>query len=288
MSAARYDELLRLAIPDAHQTYTRRDTMFYALSLGMGKNPCAPDQLSFVYEKHLKSLPTMGVVLAHPGFWVRDLDTKLDWVKVVHAEQGLILHRPLPCEGRIIGRSRIVDIVDKGPDKGALLYYERKIFDASNDDLLCTVTQTVFCRGDGGIGGPNPARSAAAPPPDRPPDVISDTKTDPRIALLYRLNGDFNPLHADPAVANSAGFERPILHGLATYGVAGIEVMNAICPGVPDRIKEISARFSSPVFPGETLRTQIWQDNNRLQFNVSAVERGTLVLTNGVALVGFA
>ncbi|WP_028079107.1 MaoC/PaaZ C-terminal domain-containing protein [Solimonas soli] len=282
---AQYDQLLQLAIPDSRQTYTATDAMRYALSLGLGADPLDEAQLAYVYEKNLRVLPTMGVVLAHPGFWARELDSGIDWVKIVHAEQGLVLHRPLPPQASVTGRSRIVDIIDKGPGKGALVYYERRIFDAASGEPLCTSTQTLFCRGDGGIGGP--AKAAAPPPamPARAPDLVCDIATDPRMALQYRLNGDMNPLHADPAVARKAGFERPILHGLATYGVAGHALLQAVCGYDASRIAEIAARFTAPVYPGETLRTEIWVDGEQVSFTVRVPVRDVVAIGNGRAVI---
>lgn len=282
---ANYDKVLNLRIPDSRQSYTERDVMRYALSLGLGADPTDAAQLSFVYEKNLQTLPTMGVVLAHPGFWARDLDTGLDWMKIVHAEQGLILHKPLPIAAEVIGRSRIVDIVDKGEGKGALVYYERNIFDAKADELLCTSTQTVFCRGDGGIGGPQ--RTAPAPHtiPARAPDVVCELPTLPQMALLYRLNGDMNPLHADPDIARKAGFDRPILHGLATFGIAGRALLQAACDYDASRIAEINARFTAPLFPGETLRVDVWKDGDEISFIVTVVERNAIAINNGRARI---
>jgi len=282
---ANYEKLINLTIPDSRQSYTERDVMRYALSLGVGADPTDSAQLRYVYEKHLQTLPTMGVVLAHPGFWARDLDTGIDWMKIVHAEQGLILHRPLPTRAEVVGRSRIVDIVDKGKGRGALVYYERRISDAKTDELLCTSTQTIFCRGDGGVGGP--PRSVPAPHaiPDRAPDSVFEAQTLPQTALLYRLNGDMNPLHADPEVANKAGFERPILHGLATFGVAGHTLLRAVCDYEAARLAEIHARFTAPVFPGETLRIDLWREGDDISFTVSVIERNVMVLNNGRARI---
>ncbi|MDB5985935.1 MAG: enoyl-CoA hydratase 2, peroxisomal-like [Nevskia sp.] len=283
--SAEYEQLLNLAIPDSRQTFTERDVMRYALSLGLGADPLDQAQLAYVYEKDLCVLPTMGVVLAHPGFWPRELDSGLDWVKIVHAEQGLVLHRPLPSAATVLGKSRIVDIFDKGAGKGALVYYERQIYDAGTGEPLCTSTQTLFCRGDGGIGGP--AKRAPAPHamPARAPDQVCDITTDPRMALQYRLNGDMNPLHADPAVARKAGFERPILHGLATYGVAGHALLKALCGYRAAPITELSARFTAPVFPGETLRTEIWCDGEQVNYTVRVVERNVVAISNGHARI---
>lgn len=279
--AANYDKLMSLAIPDSAQSYVAKDSMLYAASLGVGSHPLDPSELSFVYEKGLRVLPTMGVVLAHPGYWPRDLDTGLDWVKIVHAEQGLELYGPLPTQAHVIGKSRILEVVDKGPAKGAFIAYERRILDRDNGVALCTITQTMFCRGDGGFGGPQRALPPPHAIPDREPDAVCDWATSPQIALLYRLNGDWNPLHADPAVAASAGFARPILHGLASYGIAAYSIIRNLDDVDASDVASIFARFSSPVYPGETLRTEIWRDGSVISYRVRCIERNVIVINNG-------
>src|SRR6266700_849191 len=158
--AINYDKLLALKIPEVEHTYTDKDTMLYALGVGLGHDPLDLKQLDFVYEKNLKPLPTIAAVLGYPGFWVRDLDTGIDWVQVVAGEQGLVLHRPLAPRGTVTGRTRVTEIIDKGPGKGALVYSERELIDAASGEKIASVTQTTFCRGDGGFGGP----ARAAPP----------------------------------------------------------------------------------------------------------------------------
>ncbi|MFJ2690092.1 MaoC/PaaZ C-terminal domain-containing protein [Pseudomonas sp. NPDC087336] len=278
-----YHKLLDLQIPDTQQSYTHKDSILYALSLGYGSDPLDADQLLLVYEAELRAVPTMGVVLAHPGYWPRTLDTGLDWVRIVHAEQGLVLHKPLPAEARVIGKSRVVDIIDKGADKGALITYERRILEADSGEPVCTISQTMLARGDGGFGGPQ--RSAPAPHavPERAPEHIIDLVTAENMALLYRLNGDWNPLHADPQVAAKAGFQRPILHGLATWGLAGRAIMQAVCAFDGRQIASIFGRFTAPAYPGETFRTEIWVDGPVISFRVRSVERDVVVINNGRA-----
>jgi acyl dehydratase len=272
--------------PESRQDYKARDTILYALGLGVGDNPVDPGQLRFVYEKGLRALPTMGVVLAHPGFWAGDPALGIDWVKMLHVGQGLTIHRPLPVEASVVARQRIVDVIDRGADKGALLYYERDVINAATGDHLATVRQTLLCRGNGGFGGPAREVPDAARIPERAPDQIVERKTLPQTGLLYRLSGDLNPLHADPAVAAKAGFSRPILHGLATYGIAGYSLLNALCGGDPDRLREFDVRFTSPVFPGETIRTELWREGAVVLLRANVVERGNVVLDNGRAVIG--
>ncbi|MEA2930007.1 MAG: hypothetical protein QOG38_2435 [Hyphomicrobiales bacterium] len=278
-----YDKLLALKIPDSEQAYTEGDAIFYALSLGLGQDPMSEDELPFVYEKGLKVLPTFPCVVAHPGFWARDLDTGIDWVKGVHGEHKLELHKPFAPKGTLVGQTRVLDVVDKGPGKGALVFSERKVRDKSSGEVLATITQTSFCRGDGGFGGPKRPTPASHALPERAADRTCDLPTRPEMALLYRWNADLNPLHADPAIAKAAGYPRPILHGLATFGVAGHAILKTMCGYDPGRFKSIAGRFSSPVFPGETIRTEMWRDGPVVSFRARLVERDVIVLNNGRA-----
>ena len=283
------DSLLNFAIPEIEQTLTPNDCILYALGLGLGSDPMDADQLRYVYEEGLRALPTMAVVLAYPGFWIKDPKTGVDWVRVVHGEQGIEIHKPLPISGTLVGRSRITDIIDKGEGKGVLIYSERKVTDKASGDLLATLRMSTFARGDGGsgtrtttAGGEPPLKPHAIP--QRDPDRVSDLATLPQAALIYRLSGDYNPLHADPAVAKKAGFDRPILHGLCTLGVVGHALLKECCGYDPTRLAAMSLRFSAPVFPGETIRTEIWDEGNgQLAFLAKVEERGAVVINNGKA-----
>lgn len=276
-----YQKLLALKIPDAEHTYTERDTILYALGVGVGQDPMDLRDLAYVYEPGLKTLPTYPVVLGYPGFWARDLDTGIDWVKLVNGEQGVRIHRPVPVRGTVIGRTRILDVIDKGPGKGALVYTERNVSDKASGALIATITQTQFCRGDGGFGGPDKPTPPVHPIPERAPDLVCDLVTRPEQALIYRLSGDRNALHADPAIAAKAGFERPIFHGAGTFGVAAHAVVKAACDGDAAKVAAISGRFSSPVIPGETIRTEIWRDGSVLSFRCRIVGRDALAMNNG-------
>ncbi len=276
-----YDKLRALKIPQVAQTYTEKDAILYALGIGLGRDPMDEDELPFVYEKNLKVLPTFAAVLGWPGFWVRDLDTGIDWVKVVAGEQGLVLHRPLDRRGTVIGRTRVTEIIDKGPGKGALIYSERELIDGATGEKIASATQTTVCRGDGGFGGPARATPAVHPIPARAPDLICDRGTRPEAALIYRLSGDPNPLHAEPAVARAAGFPRPILHGLASFGIACHAILKSLCAHDPGLLRAISGRYSAPVFPGETIRTEMWRDGPIVSFRARVVERDVIALNNG-------
>lgn len=276
-----YHRLMGWDFPPVRQSLTRQDCILYALGVGLGGDPLDPAQLRFVYEDRLAALPTMAVVLAYPGFWVKDPATGIDWVRVVHGEQAITLHRQLPVEAELIGASRITGIVDKGAGKGAVVYSERRVSDAATGELYATLAMSAFCRGDGGFGGPSGPSWPVHAIPERLPDLACDLPTLPQQALLYRLSGDYNPLHADPAVARAAGFPRPILHGLCTLGIAGHALLRSCCDYDPSRVRSLSLRFSAPVYPGETLRTEMWCSAETVSFRTRAVERDVIVLNNG-------
>ena len=280
-----YQKLKNWHFPDLEHRYEAKDTILYALGVGCGADPMDRTELPFVYEDGLKALPTMAVVLGYPGFWLKDPATGVDWRKILHGEQGLVIHKALPASGTVIGRTRVTEIVDKGPGKGALLYSDRDVLDKATGDLLATLTSTTFLRGEGGFGGPSGPSPAPHALPERAPDIAVDLKTLPQAALIYRLSGDDNPLHADPDVAAAAGFERPILHGLCSYAVAGRAVLKACCGNDPTRLKRFDLRFSAPVMPGETIRTEIWRDGSTVSFRARVVERDVVVLNNGRAEV---
>ena len=280
-----YQRLLDWPVPEVRQTYSVRDSQLYALAVGLGADPVNTRQLPFVYEQAPQALPMQAVVLGYPGFWMKDPATGVDWVRLVHAEQGLTLHRPLPASGEVIGRTRVVGINDKGPGKGAIVYSQRTLHDAASDALIATLDSSTFCRGDGGCGGSDAPPMRLAPTPERAPDAVCELPTLPQQALLYRQCGDFNPLHADPAVARAAGFERPILHGLCTFAVAGHALLRTLCDYDPARLTQLQARFSAPVYPGETLRTEIWREAESVAFRTLAVERNVVVLSHGRAQI---
>jgi acyl dehydratase len=274
--------LLSLDIPDVEHTYTAKDTMLYALGLGLGHDPMNEDELAFVYEKNLRALPTMACVLAQSRAW-RDQPTGIDWLKVVHGEQSFRIHKPLPATGTLIGKMRITDVVDKGAGKGAVLHTKRTLMDKDTGAQIATLVHTTFCRGDGGFGG---AKRETPPPhaiPDRAPDAVCDLPTRPEAALIYRLSGDYNPLHSEPAHAKAAGFPRPILHGLATFGVAGHALLKTLCCYDPAKLTAMEGRFSAPVFPGETIRTEIWRDGNVVSYRARVAGRDVVAITNGRA-----
>ena len=282
--------LARRFAPLEH-VFTARDTILYALGIGIGFDPIDARALRFVYEgcdgTDLRAFPTMANIVGYPGFWAREADTGITWQRLVHAEQEIEIHKPLPSGGRVVATNRVSALWDRGADRGALMQQQRDIRDA-NGELLATVTQLTLMRADGGFGECSPGKPPAPHPvPERPADAVCDLPTVPQIALLYRLSGDSNPLHADPSVARAAGFERPILHGMATMGVAAHAVLREVAGYDETRFARMRVRFTAPAFPGDTLRTQMWLDGPVVSFRTTAVERGVVVLSNGrVGVIG--
>lgn len=280
---SRYARLMATRFPQIDHAYGERDTMLYALGVGAGDHGPGSD-LDLTYEAQLVALPTMAVTLAYPGFWYRDLPCGLDHVRTVHASERFTLHRRLPVAARVTARPRVVAIHDRGEGRGALVASERTIVDVATGQALATVRQTAFCRADGGLGGPLVAPPPPHPVPDRPPDVVSDISTSPRAALIYRLSGDYNPLHLDPATASAAGFPAPILHGLSTYGYIGRRILSAFRRDVAETIITMDCRFTGYVLPGDVLRSSFWVDGRTVSFRVAVGER--TVIDNGIAELG--
>ncbi|MBV0911843.1 MaoC/PaaZ C-terminal domain-containing protein [Anianabacter salinae] len=278
------DYLMALDRPEIVQEWTWKDAAIYALGLGYGDDPLDKGQLRFLDRaQDMQAMPAMVNVLGYDGAWLRDERTGIDYLQVVHGEHAMQMHGPLPVEGRFRARTNIVDLVDKGPGKGAIVVTRREITDDATGDRIATVNHNIFCRGAGGFGGASvQAESAPAPVLSGAPDGTVRIETPPQLALIYRLSGDLNPLHADPDVARRAGFERPILHGLSTFGIACRGLMAALCGNDAGRVLAQSGRFSAPVYPGETLTLAWWTDApGRVGFEVRAADRDAAVLKNG-------
>jgi acyl dehydratase len=278
-----YDKLINWQIPEVERRFTRRDTILYALGVGLGADPCDADQLRFVYEEGLQALPTMAIVLGYPGAWHADPATGITRSRVVHGEQGFRIVQPLPVEGTLVVRTRVTGVVDKGADKGALVMTDSEVHDPASGAVICTLTSTAFCRADGGFGGPAGPVKTPHRLPDAPPQHACDLPTLPQAALIYRLSGDYNPLHADPAYAQKAGFKMPILHGRCTFSIAGHALLKTLCGYDPARLVSMEGRFAAPVYPGETIRTEMWCDGNVVSFRATVPARGATVLDNGKA-----
>jgi acyl dehydratase len=277
--------LINRKFPAIRQEYSAKDTILYALGVGAAADPMDRRQLPFVYEHGLRIIPSQSSVIAFPGAWLTEPGLGVNYVRVLHGEQGVTFGRPLKPTARVRGEYEILGVDDKGPEKGAVVFFEKRIIDDEDGDLICRVQSTYFLRGDGGCGSWGQALPAPSALPDRTPDKVIEAPTLPRQALIYRLSGDYNPVHADPAVAAKAGFDRPILHGLCSYGIVGLSLVLELCDGDPDRLTELFARFSKPVYPGETIRIELFFEGDLWRFRARAAERNEVVLDRGIARI---
>lgn len=269
--------------PPRRHRWGASDSILYALGLGVGSDPTDPSQLRLVVEQGLLALPTMATVLAARFGWLYRTGAGIDAVQCVQGEQGLRVHHPLPPAGEVVGDLEITHLVDKGPGNAAIVHFERRLRDASDGTLFATLTASMFCRGHGGFGGVREGPRPKPPAPARPPDSVWEWPTLPQQALLYRQSGDRNPIHSDPVVAAAAGFSRPILHGLCTYGIASCILLKERLEWSPEALRSLHARFVSPLYPGETLVMECWDEPDGLRFRCSSKERGQVVLDRGVA-----
>ncbi|MFI4976636.1 MAG: MaoC/PaaZ C-terminal domain-containing protein [Caulobacterales bacterium] len=277
-------------------TYGDKDVMLYALGIGLGADPMNETELAFVYEKNLKVVPTAATVLAAgmgraaragaeaPKMPSGHRASEINFLMVVHGEQKVELHKPLPSWGTFTAEGRTVGAFDKGKDKGAVIVNET-VWTDEKGEKVATLTGSTFARGDGGFGGPSDGAPEPHPTPTRPADLSVDFATAPGQALLYRLNGDRNPLHSDPDVARRAGFPRPILHGLCTYGITCRAVLQAITDFDPDQIKSHQVRFSAPVFPGDVITVDLWRDGKDISFEARVKARNVTVIKNGLTVL---
>jgi 3-hydroxyacyl-CoA dehydrogenase/3a,7a,12a-trihydroxy-5b-cholest-24-enoyl-CoA hydratase len=285
------DTLIGYELPPFTYTYTPRDVILYALGVGAPADPLDQDELRFVYERSgagFRVLPTFGVLFA--GRLIDHLLTgemgglKYNPIMVLHGEQMLHVKAPIPESATITCKPRIKAIYDKG--SGALVVTSVPCHDENGNEIVYNES-AMFIRGIGGWGGERGASGDADTPPDREPDAVIRERTTERQALIYRLSGDVNPLHADPMMAAFAGFDTPILHGLSTFGFAGRAVLKAFCDNDPARFKSISVRFVKHVFPGETLITEMWREGeSRVIFRVRVAERDAVVLANAAVALG--
>jgi len=239
-----------------------------------------PRALPFVHEAQLKVVPTMPTMIAwiaEPTFTALGVDP----ITALHGEQKIELHGVIPCPVTVMVQGRVRAVYDKGADHGAVIVTEHVISDAADGRLIATLTTTCFGRSEGGCGGISAAASKPHVVPTRAPARSIDYPTRPDLALLYRLTGDRNPVHADPQIASRAGFARPILHGLCSFGIACRAVLETFADYDPARILSHQARFSAPVFPGETLTVDLWVDNDVVSFEGRVKDRGVTVIRNG-------
>lgn len=266
------------------ETLSPRDCMLYALGIGMSSLPDDTDDLPYTFERGLKVFPSQINVLATAGGWVREPALEIDWVHLLHGEQKFELLAPLVAGRKYVGTTRVRDVLDKGRDKGVMLYVEKQVQDDESGGLVGIVTTTLVLRRDGGSGGTISSAPPIHPIPDWPPDLRVTLETLPQSGLIYRLSGDYNPIHADPEVARKAGFDRPILHGLCTLGVVTRALVRGCCNGKAENLRVVEGRFSAVVYPGESITTEMWRDGQNVSFRANVAGRG-IVLNNGRAVL---
>ena len=279
MPSITYDFLMAQRASDAAHAYNERDSMLYAMAVGMGRDPFDTRELDFVYERRgtLRSVPSQAVTVARHNLIY---EIGLDVPKMLHGEQKLTLHRPLPPAAEVLADHRITQVWDKGPAKGLLIETDTKVR-LKDGTALFDVVNLYFARGDGGIGSPSLPAVAMQPMPERAPDLVRVTSTLAWHALFYRLTGDRNVIHADPDIARQMGLQGPILHGSATMGIACREVLAAVCDYDATRMKSFGTRFTSVVYPGDRIETDIWVTGNSVRFRCRVPERNVVVLDHG-------
>jgi acyl dehydratase len=276
-----YERILAYRPGPLDASYDERRCILYALGIGLGMDPLDRRQIKFVHERELVAFPTLATTLGWMGR-LTDPAFGIDSRMVVAASLKVTLHRPLPVAAKLSSDPRVVEIIDKGPGKHAIIQAARSLT-TPDGVTLASIESSAIARLHGGFGGkvtesPEPHRV-----PDTPPARVCDLPTPPNLALIFRLMGDENPLHVDPASAKAAGFARPILHGAATFGIAAHALLRMAADYDPARLESIEARFSRPVFPGETIRTEMWRDESAISFRCRVPERDEIVLTNGLA-----
>jgi len=259
------------------------DVILYHLGIGAGVPVTEANELEYTYEKNLKVLPSFVVVAGGrrpsagsvTGFKIPGIEFNL--AQLLHGEQDIEIHQPLPTSAETKTEGRVADVFDKG--KAALVIMENETRDRDSGALLYTTRMSAFIRGEGGFGGPGGPKPGNEPP-EREPDGVVETRTLPQQALLYRLNGDKNPLHADPEFAKMAGFDAPIIHGLCSYGIACKAIVDAALGGDPTRVARYQARFRGVAFPGETYLTSWWKEGNDIVLSVKSKERDAPIISN--------
>ena len=265
------------------QRYDARDSALYALSLGMGADPTDEDELPYVYEgRGPLAVPSQCVTLCWPPFWHKEPATGISWRRILHGEQRFVLRSPLPVAGLVVAEHRVIAVADKGVGRGAILHTAHDVRDQASGEPIADMVAAEFLRDDGGCGGFGEAPTLArALEPRGEPIAVCDYKTTTQAALLYRQTSlDFMPIHADPEIARQAGFERPISHGLNTFGLACRAALKHFAPRRPEKLVSMSVRFAAPAYPGDTIRIEFFEDSG-LRFRAFALEREVMVLDRG-------
>jgi acyl dehydratase len=282
-----YEELMALKNLGQKYAYGDREVMLYAYGIGMGADPMNEHELAFVNEatatpRPLKVVPTFASVAAWgagPG------EMNLNRMMVVDGERDITFHRPLAVAANLIVDSRVLAVFDKGKDKGAVIRHQTVLKNDRGEELA-TLVASRFARGDGGFGGPSEGQPEPHKVPTRAPDRSVDIPTRPDQALIYRLCGDRNPLHSDPEFARRAGFPKPILHGMCTFGITCRGILQTYADYDPAAFRQHAARFSSPVYPGETVTLDMWKDGNVISFEARVKARDAIVIRSGKAVLG--
>ena len=275
-----YDEIMSMTSENVEISYSDKDSILYSLGVGLGNDPMNMAELKYVYENSQVALPSMATNFQYHSPLL--LKANINFILVVHGEQKLSFTNPLPVSGDFISNAKVIGCYDKGADKGAVIDVETTIKLKKNNTEICKLVSTTFARGDGGFGGPESPKSEIFRP-EGDPDFVHEIKTKPDQALIFRLSGDFNPLHSDPNFAKTAGFEKPILHGMCTYGIACRSLVESVCDGDAKRLKKFDCRFSSPVYPGETIVTEMWKNDSKVYYQSKVKERDKIVIKNGVS-----
>jgi acyl dehydratase len=282
-----YEELMALKNLDQKFAYGDREVMLYAYGIGLGADPMNENELQFVNEaaatpRPLKVVPTFASVAAWgatPG------EMNLNRVMVVDGEREITFHRPLAVAAKLLVDSRVLAVFDKGKDKGAVIRHQTLLKNEQGEPLA-TLVASRFARGDGGFGGPSEGQPEPHQVPSRAPDKSIDIPTRPDQALIYRLCGDRNPLHSDPEFARRAGFPRPILHGMCTFGITCRGILQTYADYDPTAFKQHAARFSAPVYPGETVTLDTWKDGSVISFEARVKARDAIVIKSGKTVLG--
>jgi acyl dehydratase len=275
-----YDEIMSMTSENVEISYSDKDSILYSLGVGLGNDPMNMAELKYVYENSQVALPSMATNFQYHSPLL--LKANINFILVVHGEQKLSFSNPLPVSGDFISNAKVIGCYDKGAGKGAVIDVETTINLKKDNTEICKLVSTTFARGDGGFGGPESPKNEIFKP-EGDPDFVHEIKTKPDQALIFRLSGDYNPLHSDPNFAKTAGFEKPILHGMCTYGIACRSVVESVCEGDAKRLKKFDCRFSSPVYPGETIVTEMWKNDSKVYYQSKVKERDKIVIKNGVS-----